>query len=119
MGGADKIDGCHTLRCAIFIVTADRSRPSAPYDFADAATIALFDHVEQQYKVWALVRFVGAMAEKEAELPRFEVGVAFIGNALLPAMIWIHLNATKLPGVSQKQVYGRCRDPSSTTCALQ
>jgi len=39
-----------------------------------------FDHVEQQYKVWALVRFVRAMAEKEAELPRFEVGVAFIGK---------------------------------------
>jgi hypothetical protein len=39
-----------------------------------------FDHAEPQYKVWALVRFVRPIEEKDAGLPRFEVGVAFIGK---------------------------------------
>jgi hypothetical protein len=39
-----------------------------------------FDHVEQQYKVWALVRNARTLVAKEGELPRYEVGVAFIGR---------------------------------------
>jgi hypothetical protein len=39
-----------------------------------------FDHVEQQYKVWALVRNARTLIAKEGELPRYEVGVAFIGK---------------------------------------
>jgi hypothetical protein len=40
-----------------------------------------FDHVEQQYRVWALVRNVKAVPSASgAQLPRFEVGVAFIGK---------------------------------------
>ena len=40
-----------------------------------------FDHVEQQYRVWALVRNVkGVPSASGAQLPRFEVGVAFIGK---------------------------------------
>ena len=40
-----------------------------------------FDHVEQQYRVWALVRNVKAVASTASDkLPRFEVGVAFVGK---------------------------------------
>jgi hypothetical protein len=40
-----------------------------------------FDHVEQQYRVWALVRNVKAIpAPSVDKLPRFEVGVAFVGK---------------------------------------
>jgi PilZ domain len=40
-----------------------------------------FDHVEQQYRVWALVRNVkGVPALSADKLPRFEVGVAFVGK---------------------------------------
>ena len=40
-----------------------------------------FDHVEQQYRVWALVRNVKAAAPSSSDkLPRFEVGVAFVGK---------------------------------------
>ena len=40
-----------------------------------------FDHVEQQYRVWALVRNVRAVpAAAKDKLPRFEVGVAFVGK---------------------------------------
>jgi hypothetical protein len=38
-----------------------------------------FDHVEQQYRVWALVRNITASSGKGTE-PRFEVGVAFVGK---------------------------------------
>src|SRR5205085_7405522 len=40
-----------------------------------------FDHVEEQYRVWALVRRV-ALTPPEAQtgLPRFELGVAFVGK---------------------------------------
>ncbi len=40
-----------------------------------------FDHVEQQYRVWALVRNVKSLAQTDKDkLPRFEIGVAFIGK---------------------------------------
>ena len=40
-----------------------------------------FDHVEQQYRVWALVRNVKAAPPPSSDKPqRFEVGVAFVGK---------------------------------------
>lgn len=40
-----------------------------------------FDHVEQQYKIWALVRNVTMInVATETEKARFEVGVAFVGK---------------------------------------
>jgi len=41
--------------------------------------LRVFDHVEDQYKIWALVRYVKSPAPG-AENPVFEVGVAFIGK---------------------------------------
>ncbi len=38
-----------------------------------------FDHAEDQYRVWSLVRFVNALEVKN-QAPRFELGVAFIGK---------------------------------------
>jgi len=42
--------------------------------------LRVFDFVEDQYKVWAVVRYVRPLAPAEDKLPRFEVGVAFIGK---------------------------------------
>jgi hypothetical protein len=42
--------------------------------------LRVFDHVEDQYKVWALVRYVRPMAAVEGKQPQFEVGVAFVGK---------------------------------------
>jgi hypothetical protein len=40
-----------------------------------------FDHVEDQYRVWALIRHTSAHPSQTSDtLPRFEVGVAFIGK---------------------------------------
>ena len=39
-----------------------------------------FDHVEQQYRVWSLVRNVKPVAKGANLTPRFEVGVAFVGK---------------------------------------
>ena len=39
-----------------------------------------FDHVEQQYRVWALVRRVRPHAAQAGGAPRYEVGVAFVGK---------------------------------------
>jgi hypothetical protein len=40
-----------------------------------------FDHVEDQYRIWALVRHSRALPTQAGEtLPRFDVGVAFIGK---------------------------------------
>lgn len=39
-----------------------------------------FDHVEQQYRVWALVRNVRAIVPTGGAALRFEVGVAFVGK---------------------------------------
>ncbi len=39
-----------------------------------------FDHVEQQYRVWALVRYVRPLSRTEGSPQRYEVGVAFVGK---------------------------------------
>jgi len=41
--------------------------------------LRVFDHVEDQYKVWALVRYVRPPAAEE-KTPVFKVGVAFVGK---------------------------------------
>lgn len=41
--------------------------------------LRVFDHVEDQYKVWALVRYARLLTP-EGKAPQFEVGVAFIGK---------------------------------------
>lgn len=41
--------------------------------------LRVFDHVEDQYRVWALVRYIRGIASPDST-PRFEVGVAFIGK---------------------------------------
>src|SRR5215203_6208417 len=42
--------------------------------------LRVFDHVEDQYKVWAVVRYVRPQETADGKLPQFEVGVAFIGK---------------------------------------
>jgi hypothetical protein len=42
--------------------------------------LRVFDHVEDQYKVWAVVRYVGAASNVDEKSHGFEVGVAFIGK---------------------------------------
>ena len=42
--------------------------------------LRVFDHVEDQYRVWALVRYVKSKTEEGASAPIFEIGVAFIGK---------------------------------------
>ena len=42
--------------------------------------LRVFDHVEDQYKVWALVRYAKPSISGEDQTPCFEVGVAFIGK---------------------------------------
>src|SRR5687767_7607309 len=39
-----------------------------------------FDHVEDQYRVWAMVRNVNGVPPVKDEVLRFEVGVAFVGK---------------------------------------
>jgi len=39
-----------------------------------------FDHVEDQYRVWSLVRSLRAIPAEKDKPPRYEVGVAFIGK---------------------------------------
>jgi hypothetical protein len=39
-----------------------------------------FDHEEEQYRIWSLVRHVKAMPAADEELPHFQIGVAFIGK---------------------------------------
>lgn len=41
--------------------------------------LRVFDHVEDQYRIWALVRYVRNVS-KDPKQPLFEVGVAFIGK---------------------------------------
>ena len=41
--------------------------------------LRVFDHVEDQYRVWALVRYI-KRATVPDKTPQFEVGVAFIGK---------------------------------------
>ena len=42
--------------------------------------LRVFDHVEDQYKVWALVRYVKPISPADGKSPHFEVGVAFVGK---------------------------------------
>ena len=42
--------------------------------------LRVFDHVEDQYRVWALVRYVRPTAPPGSTSLNFEVGVAFIGK---------------------------------------
>lgn len=42
--------------------------------------LRVFDHVEDQYRVWALVRYLRPLAPPDGKAPIFEVGVAFIGK---------------------------------------
>ncbi len=41
--------------------------------------LRVFDHVEDQYKIWAVVRYVRSSTGEHGE-PLFDVGVAFIGK---------------------------------------
>ena len=42
--------------------------------------LRVFDHVEDQYKVWALVRYIRPLPPESDNVPIFEVGVAFVGK---------------------------------------
>jgi len=42
--------------------------------------LRVFDHVEDQYRVWAVVRYIRPSALTEKKAAAFEVGVAFIGK---------------------------------------
>jgi hypothetical protein len=42
--------------------------------------LRVFDHIEDQYKVWALVRYVKTADSAASKGPLFEVGVAFLGK---------------------------------------
>ena len=42
--------------------------------------LRVFDHVEDQYRVWAIVRYIKPIVSPEDKTSRFEVGVAFIGK---------------------------------------
>ena len=42
--------------------------------------LRVFDHVEDQYRIWALVRRVKQIKPAGSQVPIFEVGVAFTGK---------------------------------------
>ena len=42
--------------------------------------LRVFDHAEDQYRVWALVRYVKGKTNPENNKPFFDIGVAFIGK---------------------------------------
>lgn len=42
--------------------------------------LRVFDHVEDQYKIWALVRRIRLVERPSGASPVFEVGVAFVGK---------------------------------------
>lgn len=42
--------------------------------------LRVFDHVEDQYRVWALVRYVRPFPADAEKAPAFQVGVAFVGK---------------------------------------
>ena len=42
--------------------------------------LRVFDHAEDQYRVWALVRYVKGKTNPETNNPIFDIGVAFIGK---------------------------------------
>jgi hypothetical protein len=41
--------------------------------------LRVFDHLEDQYRIWALVRYVRSV-EQKIPAPLFEIGVAFVGK---------------------------------------
>jgi hypothetical protein len=42
--------------------------------------LRVFDHVEDQYRIWGLVRYLKSRVPEIGKLPLFEVGVAFVGK---------------------------------------
>jgi hypothetical protein len=42
--------------------------------------IRCFDHEEEDYRIWSLVRYIKTLAAEEDQLPPFEIGVAFTGK---------------------------------------
>jgi hypothetical protein len=42
--------------------------------------LRVFDHVEDQYRVWALVRYMRAVAAFDNKPEQFDIGVAFVGK---------------------------------------
>lgn len=42
--------------------------------------LRVFDYIEDQYKIWALVRYVLPLVLAEDKAPQFDVGVAFVGK---------------------------------------
>jgi len=42
--------------------------------------LRVFDHIEDQYKIWALVRYLRTLDSSDKKRPLFEVGVAFVGK---------------------------------------
>jgi hypothetical protein len=42
--------------------------------------LRVFDHLEDQYKVWGLVRYAKITAEAKTNISIFDIGVAFIGK---------------------------------------
>lgn len=42
--------------------------------------LRVFDHAEDQYRVWALVRYVKGKTNRDTNQPCFDIGVAFIGK---------------------------------------
>jgi hypothetical protein len=42
--------------------------------------LRVFDHVEDQYRVWALVRYMRAIKSSDPKTPLFEIGSAFVGK---------------------------------------
>lgn len=42
--------------------------------------LRVFDHVEDQYRVWGLVRYVRSVESDKANTTSFEIGVAFVGK---------------------------------------
>ncbi len=42
--------------------------------------LRVFDHIEDQYRIWALVRYAIPLTSPNEKLPFFEIGVAFVGK---------------------------------------
>jgi len=42
--------------------------------------LRVFDHVEDQYRVWALVRYARPLTSTKDKIPVFDIGVAFVGK---------------------------------------
>ena len=43
--------------------------------------LRVFDHLEDQYRVWALVRYMRSLPAQGGKASLFEIGVAFVGSA--------------------------------------